>query len=99
MFGLNNPQFPILTIFVVVIIAAYNFHTIDVALKYEPPSVNIMDYWCYYNNPVYYEKKRNNQPKGEWSKIGWQEGERFTSQWDFQQCCPIRPSNPHSFSH
>lgn len=43
MFGLNNPQFPILTIFLVVIIAAYNFHTIDVALQYEPPSVNIVD--------------------------------------------------------
>ena len=43
MFGLNNPRFPILTIFVVVIIAAYNFHTIDVTLQYEPPSVNIVD--------------------------------------------------------
>jgi hypothetical protein len=43
MFGLNNPQFPILTIFVVVIIAAYNSHTINAVLQYEPPSVNIVD--------------------------------------------------------
>jgi hypothetical protein len=42
MFDLNNPQFPTLTI-VVVIIAAYNFHIIDVVLQYEPPSINIVD--------------------------------------------------------
>jgi hypothetical protein len=41
MFGLKTSQSPILTIFIAVIISAYNHHTTDIVIQYGLPPVNV----------------------------------------------------------
>jgi hypothetical protein len=41
MFGLKALHYPILTIFIAVIISAYNHHTADIVIQHELPSINV----------------------------------------------------------